>query len=415
MATISFVSPDGTESTFQLVKSRPVQIGRDPGNDLVLRDPRVSRQHAEIVFDRGFFIIRDLGSSNGTIVNGQKVRVAPLTNNAELKLGNSFGRFIDSPTEMDPTDTVSVDLFKATAVDEESDELDIRERDSLQRKVSLPAVDIPPDDEGPFPEAGPPSTMGDPEIARGGRSGTHHQSDHFLENRYLIDVAPAWGEHSMVRDARGRTLFYYHRPANVTGFIAGFVSVLIFVSGSAVAVFLLAGGTCLAAVLTAFVTVSFSLLLLLLVPRRKQVQLYRDLQGTPELALRQETQLSFPIVRFSLRDADGEVICLYSRSFSSVVGRHRWSVEEPRHGLRLARAVEGPTVAAVLRKFAGPLFGLLRTDFTLYIGDDPVGAIVRRTKLIDRIAVDLNADVRGEVDRRMAIGLAVTIDAMERK
>lgn len=49
-------------------------IGRVAGNEIVVDDPHVSARHAELRFDRGQWWLRDLGSSNGTQVNGQSVR-----------------------------------------------------------------------------------------------------------------------------------------------------------------------------------------------------------------------------------------------------------------------------------------------------------------------------------------------------
>jgi pSer/pThr/pTyr-binding forkhead associated (FHA) protein len=102
MAKIFFVGLDGTEKSYRLQTHRPFTVGRDPGNDIILRDPKVSRHHAEIVFERGFFVLHDLASANGTYVNGKRVRVAPLTHGAKLRMGNNYGRFSEElPTETD--------------------------------------------------------------------------------------------------------------------------------------------------------------------------------------------------------------------------------------------------------------------------------------------------------------------------
>src|SRR5215470_6369165 len=102
MARIFFVGLDGTEKSYRLQTHRPFTVGRDPGNDIILRDPKVSRHHAEIVFERGFFVLHDLASANGTYVNGKRVRVAPLTHGAKLRMGNTYGRFSEElPTESD--------------------------------------------------------------------------------------------------------------------------------------------------------------------------------------------------------------------------------------------------------------------------------------------------------------------------
>jgi pSer/pThr/pTyr-binding forkhead associated (FHA) protein len=106
MAKLFFVGLDGTERSYRLQTHRPFTVGRDPGNDIILRDPKVSRHHAEIVFERGFFVLHDLASANGTYVNAKRVRVAPLTHGAKMRMGNSHGRFSEElPTEADlPTE-----------------------------------------------------------------------------------------------------------------------------------------------------------------------------------------------------------------------------------------------------------------------------------------------------------------------
>ena len=102
MAKLFFVGLDGTEKSYRLQTHRPFTIGRDPGNDIILRDPKVSRHHAEIVFERGFFVLHDLASANGTYVNSKRIRVAPLTHGAKLRMGNTYGRFSEElPTESD--------------------------------------------------------------------------------------------------------------------------------------------------------------------------------------------------------------------------------------------------------------------------------------------------------------------------
>ena len=102
MAKLFFVGLDGTEKSYRLQTHRPFTVGRDPGNDIILRDPKVSRHHAEIIFERGFFVVHDLSSANGTYINSKRVRVAPLTHAAKVRMGNTYGRFSEElPTESD--------------------------------------------------------------------------------------------------------------------------------------------------------------------------------------------------------------------------------------------------------------------------------------------------------------------------
>lgn len=112
MAKIFFVGLDGAEKSYRLQTHRPFTLGRDPGNDIILRDPKVSRHHAEIVFERGFFVLHDLASANGTYVNGKRIRVAPLTHGARLRMGNTYGRFSEElPTESEAAPMAAVEPF----------------------------------------------------------------------------------------------------------------------------------------------------------------------------------------------------------------------------------------------------------------------------------------------------------------
>ncbi|MGV9279231.1 FHA domain-containing protein [Streptomyces sp. NPDC003730] len=51
----------------------PLRIGRDPANGLRLSHDTVSRVHAELSRQGGMWVLRDLGSTNGTTVNGRRV------------------------------------------------------------------------------------------------------------------------------------------------------------------------------------------------------------------------------------------------------------------------------------------------------------------------------------------------------
>jgi putative nucleotidyltransferase with HDIG domain len=73
--------------TFDL-KGAIIAIGRSAGNDIVLRDDKVSRQHCRIVKDSGVLVLEDLSSSNGSYVNGRAVVRGRLFDGDEIRLGN---------------------------------------------------------------------------------------------------------------------------------------------------------------------------------------------------------------------------------------------------------------------------------------------------------------------------------------
>jgi hypothetical protein len=85
--------PDaGRKKKFQGVR---MVIGRGVGCELVLTDPSVSRKHLELVKSDKGVLVRDLGSSAGTMVNGQKVTDVILANDDEIQIGKTKIRFID--------------------------------------------------------------------------------------------------------------------------------------------------------------------------------------------------------------------------------------------------------------------------------------------------------------------------------
>lgn len=49
------------------------KIGREDFNDIIIYDPEVSRHHAQIIYHGGEYLVEDLGSTNGTFVNGRRI------------------------------------------------------------------------------------------------------------------------------------------------------------------------------------------------------------------------------------------------------------------------------------------------------------------------------------------------------
>jgi pSer/pThr/pTyr-binding forkhead associated (FHA) protein len=74
---------------FFLRPGAPTVIGRALDNDIVIGDPSVSRHHATIEFRDGTFVLRDLGSQNGTWLGGQRVTETSLGGGDALRLGDA--------------------------------------------------------------------------------------------------------------------------------------------------------------------------------------------------------------------------------------------------------------------------------------------------------------------------------------
>jgi pSer/pThr/pTyr-binding forkhead associated (FHA) protein len=62
-------------------------IGRGRGADVVLAEPTISRAHAAIGFEEDTFFVQDLGSTNGTLVNGAREERTALKDGDEIQMG----------------------------------------------------------------------------------------------------------------------------------------------------------------------------------------------------------------------------------------------------------------------------------------------------------------------------------------
>jgi pSer/pThr/pTyr-binding forkhead associated (FHA) protein len=73
--------------------SQMVTIGRAPDNDVVVGDPATSGHHGRIEVRAGSFWISDLGSTNGTLVNGEPVIEKQLADGDVIAIGQNALRF----------------------------------------------------------------------------------------------------------------------------------------------------------------------------------------------------------------------------------------------------------------------------------------------------------------------------------
>jgi Nif-specific regulatory protein len=111
------VDPAVGESIVRLEPGKRVTLGRAPSNDVVLHDERASRVHAEILFAPGGWVVRDLQSRNGTMVNGIAViSERPLAAGDVICIGLVQITFTDGapPTgtsqAIGPSDTIAGDV-----------------------------------------------------------------------------------------------------------------------------------------------------------------------------------------------------------------------------------------------------------------------------------------------------------------
>ncbi len=97
--------PTGAEQHYILSKPT-ITLGRATTNDVSLADPKASRFHARIECDDDGCTIVDLGSANGTRVNGQRVESSPLATGDTIQVGASTVRFEEHRPVEETSETI---------------------------------------------------------------------------------------------------------------------------------------------------------------------------------------------------------------------------------------------------------------------------------------------------------------------
>jgi len=72
---------------------RALRLGRSPDNDIILRDPATSGHHARVERRGETFWIVDLGSTNGTLVNGEPIQEKELNHGDRVTIGQNAVQF----------------------------------------------------------------------------------------------------------------------------------------------------------------------------------------------------------------------------------------------------------------------------------------------------------------------------------
>lgn len=142
MPVIRITSPEGGIRTFP-IQQKEVSLGRSKDNDVILKDHAVSRYHAKLVNTERGCMLTDLGSFNGTEVNGKSIQCRLLNNGDEVGIGYTKILFLSDNDET-PDET----LILTTEGEEEKGRQKIIETslDPGRRKATkelLVSVDAP--------------------------------------------------------------------------------------------------------------------------------------------------------------------------------------------------------------------------------------------------------------------------------
>jgi serine phosphatase RsbU (regulator of sigma subunit) len=113
----SLIFVQGNEQRTINLDHSPYSVGRKVDKDLVIADPRVSRDHALIVSENGAFFLVDQGSKHGTFVNGERVQRQKLERNDRLEFGvRDVAYVIFHPLHMQSSNTAREFLSQISGI-----------------------------------------------------------------------------------------------------------------------------------------------------------------------------------------------------------------------------------------------------------------------------------------------------------
>jgi pSer/pThr/pTyr-binding forkhead associated (FHA) protein len=101
---LRFISGKYQGGEFPISLDRQIIVGRSSDLDMVLVEDMVSRKHAKIAMQGDQIWIEDLGSTNGTFVNGEKIKRSRLKEGDRVLIGTSILKLIASEGQTDNTD-----------------------------------------------------------------------------------------------------------------------------------------------------------------------------------------------------------------------------------------------------------------------------------------------------------------------
>ncbi|WP_146647402.1 DUF4388 domain-containing protein [Labilithrix luteola] len=114
---LRFISGKYQGGEFPIVNDKPIIVGRSSDLDMVLVEDMVSRKHARITMQQDQIWIEDLGSTNGTFVNGEKIKRARLKEGDRVLIGTSILKVIagEGGRAAESTDAAKRDLENVAA------------------------------------------------------------------------------------------------------------------------------------------------------------------------------------------------------------------------------------------------------------------------------------------------------------
>lgn len=225
-----------------------------------------------------------------------------------------------------------------------------------------------------------------------------------------------------VWDEQGQPLLFIERPAlvgrNLLAVLAAIVTFAVMAGGM---IFLAVqlnrtSPSPILIILGVVLGVIAALVVAVAVHPKRHVRIYQDdTRQTLLLEIIQENKWQLINAYYTLQEPAGEVLARFQKNYLVGLLRKRWDCQQP-DGTMLCRAMEDSMILSLLRRFIGPLYGILRTNFIIVRPDEQViGEFNRKLTILDRYVLDLSADAEYYLDRRIAVALGVLLDTGERR
>lgn len=246
------------------------------------------------------------------------------------------------------------------------------------------------------------------------------ERDKFLVKQKRVAISAQY----YIADDSGKDIAFAHRPLALVQMM-----LLIFVVVIWVFIALLAGIVVADAVLgraadqnaitgvsVGFVLIGAGILVIFrfMAPKR-HVTFYRSQQMTERLmTVRQDFRFAITRADYSVLDKEGQTLAVLRKNYLYNVIRKRWYISDGA-GRPLCIAIEDSILLSILRRYAGSLLGLLRTNFVIMTPDfqTVLGEFNRKLTLFDKYVLDLTSDPDRTLDRRVALALGVMLDTGE--
>ena len=246
--------------------------------------------------------------------------------------------------------------------------------------------------------------------------------DRFLINQKKVSIS----EKYYVFDEKQNPILFIERPAHLLkGLLAALAGLVVAVVGtglSAIPIVALDGTDQawlggLAFFLGFLLTLVAAIALVIRLMPKRHVSIYRDDSKTQLLLeVLQDQKVSFINATYTVRDPHEGTLGQFRKNYLYNIFRKRWDVFHP-DGSPIVVAREDSLILSLLRRFLGPMLGLLRTNFVIFRPNTEIiiGEFNRKATLFDRYVLDMSADRTLELDRRLAVALGILLDTGERR